>query len=118
MESQQTKQRDWVRLALFAIALVYALVAGLRTVSETDLGWQMATGRYIVQHHQIPSTALFTYTVPGVRWVYPPLSEVLFHLLFMIGGFAALSWLNAIACAVTTALLAVSGERASVLLAI
>jgi tetratricopeptide (TPR) repeat protein len=118
MESPQTKQRDWVRFTLIAIALVYALVAGLRTVSETDLGWQMATGRYIVQHHAIPSTALFTYTVPGAKWVYPVLSGIIFHLLLLNGGFAALSWLNAIACAATTAILTLSGGRTAAVLAI
>src|SRR5215467_6743883 len=118
MKTMQDTRRDWVRVALIVIALVYALLAGLRTVSETDLGWQMAAGRYIVQHHQIPSTALHTYTVPGARWVYPPLGEVLFYLCFLVGGYAALSWLNAIACAGTVALLTWRGSSATAALAI
>lgn len=107
-----------MRLALIAIAVAYALVAGLRTVSELDLGWQMATGRYILQHHEIPSKALFTYTVPEARWVYPVASGMVFHVLFLLGGFAALSWLNALACAGTTATLASSGGRATAALAV
>jgi len=118
MKTMQDTRRDWVRVALIVIALVYALLAGLRTVSETDLGWQMAAGRYIVQHHQIPSTALHTYTVPGARWVYPPLGEVIFYLCFLVGGYAALSWLNAIACAGTVALLTWRGSSATAALAI
>ena len=110
-------RRDWIRAALIAMALVYALLAGLRTVSETDLGWQMATGRYIVQHHQIPSTALYTYTVPGAKWVYPPLSGVIFYLCFLIGGYPALSWLSAIACAGTIAVLTWRGNAATAALA-
>ncbi len=118
MNVEQNKRRDWLRATLIAIALVYALLAGLRTVSETDLGWQMATGRYIVQHHEIPSTALYTYTVPGARWVYPPLSGVIFYLCFLIGSYAALSWLSAIACAGTVALLTWRGSAATAALAI
>jgi len=118
MENQQPKQRDWARACLITIAILYALVAGLRTVSEMDLGWQMATGRYIVQHHEIPSKALFTYTAPDAKWIYPVLSEIVFYLLFKLGGFAALSWLNAIACVCTIALLSASGGRASAVLAI
>jgi tetratricopeptide (TPR) repeat protein len=118
MENQQPRNRDWTRASLIAIAILYALFAGLRTVSETDLGWQMATGRYIVQHHEIPSRVLHTYTVPQAEWVYPVLSEVVFYLLFKLGGFAALSWLNAIACAITIALLAASGGRTTAALAI
>src|SRR5215831_7005784 len=118
MKTFDSGPRNWLRAALIGMALVYALLAGLRTVSETDLGWQMATGRYIVEHHQIPSTALFTYTVPGAHWVYPPLSGVVFYLLFLMGGYAALSWLNAIACAVTIALLTRRGGALTALLAI
>ena len=118
MNVKQDKWRDWLRVVLIAIAIVYALFAGLRTVSETDLGWQMATGRYIAQHHQIPSIALNTYTVPGARWVYPPLSGVIFYLFFLAGGYAALSWLNAIGCAGTVALLTWRGNAATAALAI
>jgi hypothetical protein len=50
---------------LAAVALVYALLAGLKTIAEFDLGWQMATGRWIAQHHQIPSTEVFSYTAAG-----------------------------------------------------
>ena len=116
----QTKdiRRDWIRAGLIAIALLYALLAGLRTVSETDLGWQMATGRYIVQHHQVPSTALYTYTVPGARWVYPPLAGVICYLCFLVGGYAALSWLSAIACAGTVGILTWRGTAATAALAI
>src|SRR5262249_58011975 len=112
------KRRDWLRMALIAMALVYALLAGLRTVSDPDLGWQLATGKYIVQLHEIPSTALYTYTVPGARWVYPPLGEVIFYLCFLVGGYAAISWFSALACVGTVALMTWRGEGATAALAI
>jgi tetratricopeptide (TPR) repeat protein len=118
MEMKLLSGARWLRPALIGIALVYALLAGLHTVSETDLGWQMATGRYIVQHHQIPSTTLFTYTVPGSTWIYPPFSGVLFYLLYLIGGYAALSWFSALACAATVAIVVWRGGRATAALAI
>ncbi|HWZ97507.1 MAG TPA: tetratricopeptide repeat protein [Candidatus Dormibacteraeota bacterium] len=118
MKVFRTDRHDWVRAALIAIALIYAVLAGLRLVSETDLGWQMATGRYIVQHHRIPSTALFTYTVPGANWVYPPLSGLIFYLFFSVGGFAALSYLSAVACAGTIVLMTWRGSTTTVALAI
>jgi len=108
----------WLRPALIGIALVYALLAGLHTVSETDLGWQMATGRYIVQHHQIPSITLFTYTVPGSTWIYPPFSGVLFYLLYLIGGYVAISWFSAFACAATVAIAVWRGGHVTAALAI
>ena len=45
MNPQLPRKRDWLRLSLVGLALLYAFFAGLRTVSDFDLGWQMATGR-------------------------------------------------------------------------
>jgi tetratricopeptide (TPR) repeat protein len=89
-------KRIYVGLAF--LALIYALLAGLKTVVDFDLGWQMATGRYLLTHHAIPRTALFSYTAPGVEWIYPVFSGILFYLLFLVGGYAAISWLCALAC--------------------
>ncbi len=90
--------------ALFALVLVYAFLAGLRTIADFDTGWLLATGRYVVTHREIPRTELFSYTAYGTDWIYPPFAGVAFYLLYMVGGFAALSWLNATACAATVAL--------------
>src|SRR5215470_6793009 len=114
----QTTRHGWLRKALVAIALIYALIAGLRLVNETDLGWQMATGRYIVRHHSIPSTTLFTYTVPGSSWIYPPLSGVIFYLLFELGGYVAISWFSALACVTAVALTMWRGGKSNAALAI
>ena len=118
MKSQPPNARDWVYVVLVAIALLYAFFAGLRTVSDFDLGWQLATGRYILQHHSIPSTEVFSYTAQGAPWLYPPFSGVIFYLLYLFKGYAALSWLGALACVATVALIAGQGIRVSAALAI
>jgi len=92
-------------LMLGAIAVIYAFLAGLRTVSDADLGWQMASGRWIVQHHRVFSTDVFSYTVSGASWIYPVLSGVIFYGIYLLGGYALLSWICAAACAGTVALL-------------
>jgi len=73
-------------------------LAGLRTLTDYDLGWQLATGRWIVLQHQIPSTDVFSYTAHGQPWVYPILSEIIFYLTFKLGGYALLSWMGAFTC--------------------
>src|ERR1700722_10314595 len=98
MKSLRSRQVDWIRVSLVSIALLYAFFAGLRTVGDFDLGWQIATGRYIPQHHSIPSTEVFSYNAQGQPWLYPPLSGVIFYLLYQAGGFAAISWLSSLAC--------------------
>ncbi len=105
-------------LALGGIALLYALLAGLRTVTDPDFGWQMATGRWIVQHHHIPSTDVFSYTATGSPWIYPVASELLFYGIYLLGGFALLSWMGALTCVGTVALLLRRGSAFTAAVAI
>ncbi len=118
MKLARSVSTDWVRNSLTAIALLYAFFAGLRTVADFDLGWQLATGRYILQHHLIPSTEVFSYTAHGNPWIYPPFSGVIFYLLFLVGGFSALSWLGATASVATIGLVLRQGSRPAAALAI
>jgi tetratricopeptide (TPR) repeat protein len=105
MDLSPAKLQLYVVRSLMALALLYAFVAGLRTVADFDLGWQLATGRFVLQHRQIPYTDVFSYTIPGTEWIYPPFSGVLMYVLYALGGFAALSWLSAAACSASVALL-------------
>ncbi len=118
MDTQSQGRPDWLRICLIGLALGYAFLAGLHTVSDLDLGWQLATGRYLVQHHQVPRVELFSYTAQGREWIYPPFSGAIFYLLYLAGGYSALSWLNAFACAATVAFLIASGGRLVAALAI
>lgn len=90
---------------LAVLTLIYALFAGLRTVSDFDLGWQMATGRWIIQHHSIPSVDVLSYTAAGQPWIYPVGAGLIFYLAYLIGGYALLSWIGAAACVGAIALL-------------
>lgn len=108
----------WLALVCMAAALIYALLAGLRTVSDFDIGWQLATGRWIAQHHTIPSTDVFSYTAAGQPWIYPVGSSLLFYGSYLLGGYALLSGLGSLACAGTAALLLRRGSIVSVALAV
>ena len=109
-------RRFFVVLAVAAV--VYGLLAGLRTVMDFDLGWQLATGRWIVQHHQVPSSEVFSYTAAGQPWIYPVGAALFFYAAFLAGKYALLSWLGALACAGTVALLISQRSPISAALAI
>ena len=94
-----------------------ALAAGLRTVSDTDMGWHLATGRWVVQHRVIPSTDVLSYTAAGTRWIYPPFAGVLLYLIYGAGGYAGLSCFCALACVATVAYLVRRRDLASIVLA-
>jgi tetratricopeptide (TPR) repeat protein len=93
-------------------------LAGLRTVSDLDTGWQLATGRWVVQNHQVPSSDVLSFTAYGEHWLYPVGAGVIFYLAFLLGGYALLSWMSALACAGTIALLLRRGYATSAALAI
>jgi tetratricopeptide (TPR) repeat protein len=105
-------------LVLGAAALVYAFLAGLKTVSDPDLGWQLATGRWVAQHHHIFSTDVFSYTASGEPWVYPVGSGLVLYAIFLLGGYGLLSWAGAAACLGTVALLLRRGSAFSAGIAI
>ena len=113
-----TRVNRYVVLALSALALLYAALAGLRTVGDFDIGWQLATGRYLLEHRQVFYHDVFTYTVRGQEWIYPPFSGLFFYGLHWLGGFSALSWFCAAACAGIVALLLRGGNIAGAALAI
>ena len=90
---------------LAVVAVTYALLAGLHTLQDFDLWWQLATGRWVWQHHHVFSTDVFSYTASGQPWIYPAFSGVIFYAAFLAGGYAHLCWLGALTCAGTVAML-------------
>jgi tetratricopeptide (TPR) repeat protein len=105
-------------LLLSFLALAYAFFAGLRTVSDYDLGWQMATGQWIVQHRQIPSVDVLSYTAQGEPWIYPVGAGLVFYAAYLLGGYALISWIGAAACCGTVALILRRGSAVSAGIAI
>jgi tetratricopeptide (TPR) repeat protein len=119
-ETQVTRlSRQWLWFVVLSVFVIgYAFLAGIRTLTEFDLGWLLATGRWIAQHRQIPSTDVFSYTAQGQPWIYPIGSSLIFYAAWVVGGYALITWLGAAACAATTALLLRRGSVISALLAI
>ncbi|MES2256438.1 MAG: hypothetical protein V4559_15530 [Pseudomonadota bacterium] len=74
-------------LAAFAAA---AALAGFspQIFHDADTWWHLASGRWILDHHAIPTHDVFSYTFAGTPWnAHEWLSEVL-----MAGAFGAAGW--------------------------
>ena len=112
-----TKAYPIVRSIFILLVLLSALCAGLHTVANTDMGWQLATGRYVVQHHQIPRTDVLSFTSAGKPWAYPPFAGVLLYLTYSAFGYAGLSWFCALACLTVVAYVVRRGDIGSAFLA-
>lgn len=115
---QNTSLERRIFFVLAGLALIYAFLAGFHTVGDFDTGWQMATGRWVVQHHHVPSFDVLSYTAPGEPWTYPVGAGVVLYLAYLAGGFTLLSWISAAATASTVALLLRRGSAASAGIAI
>lgn len=102
---------------LSVTALIYAFLAGFRTVKDNDLGWQLATGRWVVQHHHAPPVEAFSYTAQG-DFVYPVGAGLVFYAAYLLGGYALLSWIGAAASCGSVALLLRRGSATSAAIAI
>ncbi len=100
------------------MALLLAFAASYRRVVDTDIGWQMATGRYVIEQRHIPGTDVFSYTARGQEWIYPVGSGVIFHIAERIAGFAAITWIGVAACVGIVLLLLRSGATATAALAL
>jgi len=107
-----------VRSGLIFLVLAAALAAGLHTVGDSDMGWHLATGRWIVQHRQIPGSDVLSFTSAGTPWIYPPFADVLFYLVYNVFGYAGLSWTCALACLAVVAYLVRRGDLASAMMAL
>ncbi|MFT4113120.1 hypothetical protein [Silvibacterium sp.] len=102
MDQTAAARTVWFRrcaIFLCVLTLLYAAVAGLKTVVDFDLGWQIALGRSLVKHHAAARTVFSAYTLPaGAVWIYPQLSCLLFYAIFQASGYTGISIL---CCAAT-----------------
>ena len=81
------------------------------------MGWHLATGRWTVQHCQIPRTDVLSFPSAGTSWTYPPFAGVLLYLTYSAFGYAGLSWFCALACLGVVIFLVRRGDLASAFLA-
>src|SRR5208282_620858 len=76
------------------------------------------TGRWVVQHHSIPSVDVLSYTAWGQPWIYPVGAGIIFYVAYLLGGYALISWIGAAACVGAVALLLRRGSAVSAAIAI
>ena len=85
-----------MRLRHTQIAFLVILFLGLfamaaRNSTDPDLWWHLATGQFIVQHHAVPHTDPFSYTMAGKPWIaHEWLTDVLLYELHRAAGWAGL----------------------------
>src|SRR4029079_17464904 len=54
---------------LRALCYLVAIAVSIKSFREPDLWWQIRTGEWIVQHHEVPKQDVFSYTMKGTEWI-------------------------------------------------
>jgi tetratricopeptide (TPR) repeat protein len=83
--------RDGLAYAALAAVALLALALCVRTITETDLGFHLRAGEWMLENGRWPAGDLFTYTVNGrpyndSHWLF----QVLFALINRLSGAAGL----------------------------
>jgi hypothetical protein len=87
---------------LIAVLLIPAALGSSTTIfNDGDIGWHIATGQWILDHHAIPHVDPFSFTWVGKPWVpIEWLAEVFYGSAYRLAGYGG------IAALVTAALMA------------
>ena len=77
---------------LVVAAFVVILCVLVRRGGDPDIFWHLITGQWMVDHHQVVSKDLFTFTVSGTRWIDPEYTtEIIAYLVYKVGGLTLVS---------------------------
>lgn len=91
----------WVGIGLYALFLVF----GNRLLPDPDTMWQITVGQWILDHHAVPETDIYSFTMRGQPWISTQwLAQVAFAKAYAISGWNGPVVLASAAIAATFAL--------------
>ncbi len=87
------KSQLWLLPLLACFLLV--ILFGARLLNDSDLGYHLKGGQWILENHRLPSLDPFTYTVPDhpyldIHWLY----QVTLYSLYRLGDYSLISLAN------------------------
>lgn len=93
----------WVGVVSYAVLIF----AGNRLLNDPDTQWQITVGQWILDHHAVPHTDVYSFTMRGAPWISTQwLAQVLYAQIYAWFGWAGPVVLAAAASSATFALLA------------
>ncbi len=101
----------WLWLGVWVYALL--LINGDILLGDSDTYWHIAAGKWILDHHALPSVDIYSFTKSGEPWISSSwLAQVLYAGAYEIAGWAGPIALAAACIAAAIALLAlILGRR-------
>ncbi len=76
---------------ILATAVIFGLACGAFEITNTSIGWHLASGRWMIEHREVLDHDVFSFTSGGAEWVdHEWLFQLLAAALFDRGGAPAL----------------------------
>jgi len=105
-------RRGWLTGAIWISLLALGFALGLQKIRTFDYWWQLRTGALIMETGEVPKHDVYTYTVPGARYIdIHWLHQLGLHGLHSLGGHDAVVVTKALAVCALIAILAPIGHR-------
>ncbi len=102
----QSRARALVPLCVGAGAYLFFLYVGDTLLQDSDSFWQIKVGQWILDHHALPYTDLYSFTRFGQPWISTSwLSQVVFAVAFAQWGWAGPVILTIVTIALSVAIL-------------
>jgi hypothetical protein len=82
---------------LFTFALFICYFSTFKITGDDDVFWHLATGKYVLQTHQVPSTDIFGYMTQGQEWM--PFEwgwDVITYTIYSFSGYNGISVLRTV----------------------
>jgi hypothetical protein len=99
--------RGWLPLWVGVAVYVLLIAAGNRLLNDPDTMWQVTVGQWILDHHAVPHTDIYSFTMHGAPWISTQwLAQALYAEVYAWLGWTGPVMLASAASAVTFALLA------------
>src|SRR5664279_744659 len=83
----------WVGIFIYALFLL----AGNRLLIDPDTMWQITVGQWILDHHAVPETDVYSFTMRGEPWI----STQWLAQVFYAKAYAAFGWSGPVVLATT-----------------
>lgn len=104
--------RDGLVLLVPVLVLFGYVLVRPQLLADGDTGWHVATGQWMLSHHQVPKMDIFSYTAPDHPWTaHEWLADVLMGVGYSAAGWWGILLLYALAMAGLGAILAFQTRR-------
>jgi hypothetical protein len=91
---------------IVAVAVLFGLLCGAFEITNTSIGWHIASGRWMLAHGEVLDHDVFSFTAGGVEWVnHEWLFQILVAALHDLGGPQLLVLLRMLIVAALTVML-------------